>query len=193
MSARNKMSVCVIKTSIWFHTGEKSLFSRRSGWITKTLNSELLSRKVAVVCVWLIKFCFCFQSVNPYIVKLSIVDDEPTLDVSPVFPLRTVMKKIKVLIEAPPSPQGMGMVVHQALTEYNRWDISFCSRIFCWLQFVLFMADGSSGVVCEGGHVFMHAESRTSELLDSFPLTFFLVTDSTKTKRRSTRAASSQP
>uniref|UniRef100_A0A3Q3IPA2 Armadillo-like helical domain-containing protein n=1 Tax=Monopterus albus TaxID=43700 RepID=A0A3Q3IPA2_MONAL len=35
------------------------------------------------------------QSVNPYIVKLSIVDDEPTLD-------------------------GMGMVVHQALTEYNR-------------------------------------------------------------------------
>ncbi|CAF93053.1 unnamed protein product [Tetraodon nigroviridis] len=34
-------------------------------------------------------------SVNPYIVKLSIVDDEPTLD-------------------------GMGVVVHQALTEYNR-------------------------------------------------------------------------
>lgn len=25
---------------------------------------------------------FSFQSVNPYIVKLSIVDDEPTLDVS---------------------------------------------------------------------------------------------------------------
>uniref|UniRef100_A0A665V5M5 Armadillo-like helical domain-containing protein n=1 Tax=Echeneis naucrates TaxID=173247 RepID=A0A665V5M5_ECHNA len=36
-----------------------------------------------------------YESVNPYIVKLSIVDDEPTLD-------------------------GMGMVVHQALTEYNR-------------------------------------------------------------------------
>ncbi|CAL8269434.1 unnamed protein product, partial [Gadus morhua 'NCC'] len=34
-------------------------------------------------------------SVNPYIVKLSIVDDEPTLD-------------------------GMGMVVHHALTEYSR-------------------------------------------------------------------------
>uniref|UniRef100_A0A4W4HJ20 Armadillo-like helical domain-containing protein n=1 Tax=Electrophorus electricus TaxID=8005 RepID=A0A4W4HJ20_ELEEL len=36
-----------------------------------------------------------YESVNPYIVKLSIVDDEPTLD-------------------------GLGMVVHQALTEYNR-------------------------------------------------------------------------
>ncbi|KAK9539754.1 hypothetical protein VZT92_002255 [Zoarces viviparus] len=36
-----------------------------------------------------------YESVNPYIVKLSIVDDEPTLD-------------------------GMGMVVHHALTEYNR-------------------------------------------------------------------------
>ncbi|KAJ0033284.1 hypothetical protein NQD34_000391 [Periophthalmus magnuspinnatus] len=36
-----------------------------------------------------------YESVNPYIVKLSIVDDEPTLD-------------------------GMGMVLHQALTEYNR-------------------------------------------------------------------------
>ncbi|KAL1005530.1 hypothetical protein UPYG_G00060280 [Umbra pygmaea] len=36
-----------------------------------------------------------YESVNPYIVKLSIVDDEPTLD-------------------------GMGMVVGQALTEYNR-------------------------------------------------------------------------
>ncbi|XP_037546167.1 armadillo-like helical domain-containing protein 3 [Nematolebias whitei] len=36
-----------------------------------------------------------YESVNPYIVKLSIVDDEPTLD-------------------------GMGMVVHQALAEYNR-------------------------------------------------------------------------
>uniref|UniRef100_A0A3B5B249 Armadillo like helical domain containing 3 n=1 Tax=Stegastes partitus TaxID=144197 RepID=A0A3B5B249_9TELE len=36
-----------------------------------------------------------YESVNPYIVKLSIVDDEPTLD-------------------------GMGVVVHQALTEYNR-------------------------------------------------------------------------
>uniref|UniRef100_A0AAY3ZWJ3 Armadillo-like helical domain-containing protein n=1 Tax=Denticeps clupeoides TaxID=299321 RepID=A0AAY3ZWJ3_9TELE len=36
-----------------------------------------------------------YESVNPYIVKLSILDDEPTLD-------------------------GMGMVVHQALTEYNR-------------------------------------------------------------------------
>uniref|UniRef100_A0AAR2LL48 Armadillo-like helical domain-containing protein n=1 Tax=Pygocentrus nattereri TaxID=42514 RepID=A0AAR2LL48_PYGNA len=36
-----------------------------------------------------------YESVNPYIVKLSIVDDESTLD-------------------------GMGMVVHQALTEYNR-------------------------------------------------------------------------
>ncbi|XP_061535084.1 armadillo-like helical domain-containing protein 3 isoform X3 [Phycodurus eques] len=36
-----------------------------------------------------------YESVNPYIVKLSIVDDEPTLD-------------------------GMGLVVHHALTEYNR-------------------------------------------------------------------------
>ncbi|XP_059904257.1 armadillo-like helical domain-containing protein 3 [Gadus macrocephalus] len=36
-----------------------------------------------------------YESVNPYIVKLSIVDDEPTLD-------------------------GMGMVVHHALTEYSR-------------------------------------------------------------------------
>uniref|UniRef100_A0A8C1BUL8 Armadillo like helical domain containing 3 n=1 Tax=Cyprinus carpio carpio TaxID=630221 RepID=A0A8C1BUL8_CYPCA len=36
-----------------------------------------------------------YESVNPYIVKLSIVDDEPTLD-------------------------GMGMVIHHALTEYNR-------------------------------------------------------------------------
>ncbi|KAM4750330.1 armadillo-like helical domain-containing protein 3 isoform 1-T3 [Anableps anableps] len=36
-----------------------------------------------------------YESVNPYIVKLSIVDDEPTLD-------------------------GMGVVLHQALTEYNR-------------------------------------------------------------------------
>ncbi|XP_016890462.1 armadillo-like helical domain-containing protein 3 [Cynoglossus semilaevis] len=36
-----------------------------------------------------------YESVNPYIVKLSIVDDEPTLD-------------------------GMGMVIQQALTEYNR-------------------------------------------------------------------------
>lgn len=36
-----------------------------------------------------------YESVNPYIVKLSIVDDEPTLD-------------------------GMGLVVGQALTEYNR-------------------------------------------------------------------------
>ncbi|KAL2089840.1 hypothetical protein ACEWY4_014528 [Coilia grayii] len=36
-----------------------------------------------------------YESVNPYIVKLSILDDEPTLD-------------------------GMGMVVHQALAEYNR-------------------------------------------------------------------------
>ncbi|KAF7216367.1 armadillo-like helical domain-containing protein 3 [Nothobranchius furzeri] len=36
-----------------------------------------------------------YESVNPYIVKLSIVDDEPTLD-------------------------GMGMVVHSALAEYNR-------------------------------------------------------------------------
>ncbi|CAN9509927.1 unnamed protein product [Ophioblennius macclurei] len=36
-----------------------------------------------------------YESVNPYIVKLSIEVDEPTLD-------------------------GMGMVVHQALTEYNR-------------------------------------------------------------------------
>lgn len=36
-----------------------------------------------------------YESVNPYIVKLSIVDDEPTLD-------------------------GMGMVVHHALTDYNR-------------------------------------------------------------------------
>uniref|UniRef100_A0A674BFB4 Armadillo like helical domain containing 3 n=1 Tax=Salmo trutta TaxID=8032 RepID=A0A674BFB4_SALTR len=35
-----------------------------------------------------------YESVNPYIVKLSIVDDEPTLD-------------------------GMGLVVGQALTEYN--------------------------------------------------------------------------
>uniref|UniRef100_A0A4W6CFE0 Armadillo like helical domain containing 3 n=1 Tax=Lates calcarifer TaxID=8187 RepID=A0A4W6CFE0_LATCA len=48
-----------------------------------------------------------YESVNPYIVKLSIVDDEPTLD-------------------------GMGMVVHQALTEYNRvhsnHSLSFISR-----------------------------------------------------------------
>lgn len=36
-----------------------------------------------------------YESVNPYIVKLSIVDDEPTL-------------------------AGMGMVIQQALTEYNR-------------------------------------------------------------------------
>ncbi|KAM4594615.1 armadillo-like helical domain-containing protein 3 [Fundulus diaphanus] len=36
-----------------------------------------------------------YESVNPYIVKLSIVDDEPTLD-------------------------GMGVVLQQALTEYNR-------------------------------------------------------------------------
>uniref|UniRef100_A0A8K9XY75 Armadillo like helical domain containing 3 n=1 Tax=Oncorhynchus mykiss TaxID=8022 RepID=A0A8K9XY75_ONCMY len=36
-----------------------------------------------------------YESVNPYIVKLSIVDDEPTLD-------------------------GMGLVVGQALTQYNR-------------------------------------------------------------------------
>uniref|UniRef100_A0A673GSP0 UPF0668 protein C10orf76 homolog n=1 Tax=Sinocyclocheilus rhinocerous TaxID=307959 RepID=A0A673GSP0_9TELE len=36
-----------------------------------------------------------YESVNPYIVKLSIVDDEPTLD-------------------------GMGMVIHHALAEYNR-------------------------------------------------------------------------
>ncbi|XP_028978077.2 armadillo-like helical domain-containing protein 3 [Esox lucius] len=36
-----------------------------------------------------------YESVNPYIVKLSILDDEPTLD-------------------------GMGLVVGQALTEYNR-------------------------------------------------------------------------
>ncbi|KAJ8001577.1 hypothetical protein DPEC_G00170920 [Dallia pectoralis] len=36
-----------------------------------------------------------YESVNPYIVKLSIMDDEPTLD-------------------------GMGLVVGQALTEYNR-------------------------------------------------------------------------
>ncbi|KAI3352884.1 hypothetical protein L3Q82_019444 [Scortum barcoo] len=43
-----------------------------------------------------------YESVNPYIVKLSIVDDEPTLDVSML------------------SLTGMGMVVHQALTEYNR-------------------------------------------------------------------------
>ncbi|XP_059425857.1 armadillo-like helical domain-containing protein 3 isoform X2 [Carassius carassius] len=36
-----------------------------------------------------------YESVNPYIVKLSIVDDEPTLD-------------------------GMGRVIHHALAEYNR-------------------------------------------------------------------------
>uniref|UniRef100_A0A3B3T120 Armadillo like helical domain containing 3 n=1 Tax=Paramormyrops kingsleyae TaxID=1676925 RepID=A0A3B3T120_9TELE len=36
-----------------------------------------------------------YESVNPYIVKLSIVDDEPTLN-------------------------GLGMVISQALTEYNR-------------------------------------------------------------------------
>ncbi|XP_037094920.1 armadillo-like helical domain-containing protein 3 [Syngnathus acus] len=36
-----------------------------------------------------------YESVNPYIVKLSIVDDEPTLD-------------------------GMGLVVHHALMDYNR-------------------------------------------------------------------------
>ncbi|KAA0712452.1 UPF0668 protein C10orf76 -like protein [Triplophysa tibetana] len=36
-----------------------------------------------------------YESVNPYIVKLSIVDDEPTLN-------------------------GMGMVIHHALSDYNR-------------------------------------------------------------------------
>ncbi|XP_031430775.1 armadillo-like helical domain-containing protein 3 isoform X1 [Clupea harengus] len=61
--------------------------------------SEVSSRSQhgydAVVLLALLVNYRKYESVNPYIVKLSIVDDEPTLE-------------------------GMGMVVHQALTEYNR-------------------------------------------------------------------------
>ncbi|KAI4872969.1 hypothetical protein NFI96_023649 [Prochilodus magdalenae] len=52
-----------------------------------------------------------YESVNPYIVKLSIVDDESTLD-------------------------GMGMVVHQALSEYNRQG-EFCLLPCIYFSFFL--------------------------------------------------------
>ncbi len=72
---------------------------------------------------------------NPYIVKLSIVDDEPTLDVSTLSP--TVSSAVQKNAWSPHQTecqrfnrhtgcfllQGMGVVVHQALTEYNRWDL----------------------------------------------------------------------
>lgn len=75
---------------------------------------------------------------NPYIVKLSIVDDEPTLDVSMLSlavlcNCRIINSQpdvggpyIRQIIKALTDTlnvflfQGMGMVVHQALTEYNR-------------------------------------------------------------------------
>uniref|UniRef100_A0A3B3YQ26 Armadillo-like helical domain-containing protein n=1 Tax=Poecilia mexicana TaxID=48701 RepID=A0A3B3YQ26_9TELE len=73
-----------------------------------------------------------YESVNPYIVKLSIVDDEPTLDVSMLLLAVSSLKNdgekqatfssgrltTERLISC--HSQGMGVVLHQALTEYNR-------------------------------------------------------------------------
>lgn len=91
--------------------------------------------------------CFLCQSVNPYIVKLSIVDDEPTLDVSKKSISLSYLCINKQAVECRFWPlhlqpvtglteildvfflsQGMGMVVHQALTEYNRWDLKLCQK-----------------------------------------------------------------
>lgn len=88
------------------------------GSVAQTSVDHMCFRKVLSACVTVL---LSAQSVNPYIVKLSIVDDEPTLDVSMLSFRWNSGLCLHMRHETLGfSPQGMGMVVHQALTEYNR-------------------------------------------------------------------------
>lgn len=62
--------------------------------------------------------CSLLQSVNPYIVKLSIVDDEPTLDVSVLsLPASSLLLNIK-------QPAWCTVGAHCQRSDLNHWGFS---------------------------------------------------------------------